>query len=237
MSGTRCASFSFISGSEQEGDTLHYERLLRAQGFEVVAGLDEAGRGPLAGPVVAGCAILDGESDHRLFEDSKKLSEKKREELFAILVQSGTPHGVGIVSAREIDRINILQASLLAMKRAVEDCEKRFSRKASFLLVDGKFTVPLSLPQQALVKGESRSASIAAASIVAKVTRDRLMLQYHEQYPQYRLDRHKGYPTRMHRRAIADHGPSPIHRRTFKGVREFCPELAARENKEQSCLW
>jgi ribonuclease HII len=237
MSKTCCASLSFSLEEKRADDTLQYERSLQEQGFATVAGVDEAGRGPLAGPVVAGCVVLTADTDHRLFQDSKKLSEKKRESLYDILQDSGTPYGVGIVSARTIDSINILQASLLAMKRAVEDCEQRFSCKPAFLLVDGKFTIPLSLPQQALVKGESRSASIAAASIIAKVTRDRLMARYHEEYPQYDLDRHKGYPTKAHRRAIAVHGPSPIHRRTFKGVREFCAEYVPPANKQQSRLW
>ena len=123
------------------------------------------------------------------------------------------------------------------MKRAVHDCTERFFCQPGFLLVDGNFTVPMDLPQQALVKGESRSASIAAASIIAKVTRDRLMAEYHEQYPQYNLMQHKGYPTRAHRQAIAEHGPSPIHRKSFKGVREFCPGFIPAKEVKQSSLW
>jgi ribonuclease HII len=233
----RCASFSFFACDDQDNDTFFYERRLIARGFEFVAGVDEAGRGPLAGPVVAGCAVLSADSDYHLFQDSKKLTEKKRNRLFELLASSGTPIGTGIVSPREIDTLNILQASLLAMKRAVLDCETRFSCSLSFLLVDGKFTLPVELPQQALVKGESKSASIAAASILAKVTRDRIMAEYHTLYPRYNFKKHKGYPTKAHRAAIAEFGPSPIHRRTFRGVREFCSEYKKEQKKQQSSLW
>ena len=233
MNRDQCASFSFISQSDQAGDTYFYERNLVSQGFTAVAGVDEAGRGPLAGPVVAGCVVLEPDCPYLSFKDSKKLSADQRDKLFACLYESGAAIGIGTASAEEIDRINILQASLLAMKRAVQNC----STQPGFLLVDGTFTVPLNLPQQPLVKGESRSASIAAASIVAKVTRDRLMAQYHELYPQYNLNQHKGYPTKAHRQLIADHGPAPIHRKTFKGVREFCPDFSPAKKAQQSSLW
>jgi len=237
MNNDRCASFSFFSPPDPDGDTFFYERHLIDQGFDQVAGVDEAGRGPLAGPVVAGCVILSPECDYLQFKDSKKLTAKRRDKLFAVLCGSDAAIGVGVASAEEIDLINILQASLLAMKRAVADCIERFSCQPGFLLVDGTFTVPMDLPQQALVKGESRSASIAAASIVAKVTRDRMMAEFHEQYPQYNLLQHKGYPTKAHRQAIVQHGPSPIHRKTFKGVREFCSGLRSKKGKKQSNLW
>jgi ribonuclease HII len=237
MKRTRCASYSFFSSPEPAGDTLFYERQLQAQGFLTVAGVDEAGRGPLAGPVVAGCVILPDHCSSSQFKDSKKLSASAQEKLFGILHDIDAAIGVGKASPEEIDRINILQASLLAMKRAVQDCAARFSRSPQFLLVDGTFAVPMDLPQQPLVKGESRSASIAAASIIAKVSRDRLMAKYHEQYPNYDLVRHKGYPTRAHRRAIAEYGPSPIHRRTFKGVREFCPDYVPEKEITQTRLW
>ena len=237
MSSDRCASLSFFSAPAPDGDTFFYERQLMDQGFALVAGVDEAGRGPLAGPVVAGCVILGPDCDYLQFKDSKKLSAARRETLFATLSSSRAAIGVGITSAEEIDRINILQASLLAMKRAVADCSSRFSCQPDFLLVDGTFTVPLDLPQQALVKGEARSASIAAASIIAKVTRDRLMTSYHDRYPQYNFLQHKGYPTKAHRQSIAEHGPSPIHRKTFKGVREFCPAFSSENKIKQSSLW
>ena len=127
---------------------------------------------------------------------------------------------MGICEAEEIDRLNILRASLLAMKKGLE----ALPVTPDFILVDGKFPVPVLLPQQTLIKGERRSASIAAASIVAKEIRDRLMLEYHRRYPQYNFDRHKGYPTAEHRRLLKEHGPCPIHRRTFKGVRDYLPE-------------
>jgi len=198
-------------------DTFSIERSLLRQGYSIVAGTDEAGRGPLAGPVVAASVILPVSCRYAQFRDSKKLTVRSRSELFATLGEMGAMVGVGVVSAAEIDSLNILQASLLAMKKAVA----ALPVVPDFLLVDGKFTVPVPLPQQALVRGESRSASIAAASIVAKVTRDELMDQYHQEYPRYNFSRHKGYPTAEHRRIIALIGPCPIHRQSFRPVREW----------------
>ncbi len=195
-------------------DTFAIERSLLSQGYATVAGTDEAGRGPLAGPVVAACVILPLHCDYQQFQDSKKLSAKTRRDLAHRLVVLEAKIGVGIVSAAEIDRLNILQASLLAMRKAVET----LPCLPDFLLVDGKFTLSMSVPQQALVKGDSRSASISAASIVAKVTRDAIMEEYHLEYPQYNFARHKGYPTTEHRRIIREIGPCPIHRLTFKPV-------------------
>jgi ribonuclease HII len=148
--------------------------------------------------------------------DSKKLTPRKREWLYECIYRDAPGIGVGIVEAADIDRINILQASLQAMAIAVTN----LPLKPDYLLVDGNFPVPMDLPQESIVKGDARSVSVAAASIIAKVTRDRLMEDYHRRYPQYGFSGHKGYPTRAHRLAIAAHGPSPIHRRTFKGVRE-----------------
>jgi len=203
-----------------ESDTFAFERRLIEQGRTVVAGVDEAGRGPLAGPVVAACVILPGDCDFTIFKDSKKLSAKARQRLFVELTRIEALIGVGIVSPAEIDRINILQASLLAMKQAME----ALPVSPDFLLVDGKFPVPVSVAQQPLIKGESRSASIAAASIIAKETRDRLMEEYHEKFPVYNFHQHKGYPTVAHRQAIREHGPCPIHRVSFKGVQDFIGE-------------
>jgi ribonuclease HII len=214
-----------LPASPSSGGEAHlsHERSLHLQGYTRIAGIDEAGRGPLAGPVVAGCVIFPPEalalSQHlSAYKDSKKLSPKQRERLYAALLASSAWVGVGLASVEEIDAINVLQASLLAMRRAVEHC----GTQADFFLVDGLFQVPLACPQRTLVQGESQSASIAAASIVAKVTRDRLMAEYHALYPQYNFLQHKGYPTQAHRAALAQHGPCPIHRTTFKGVREFC---------------
>lgn len=199
-------------------DTYSFERLAHARGLSRVAGCDEAGRGPLAGPVVAAAVILPHNCDHSLFRDSKVLRPHTRTALLAKLEELGAIIGVGIVSADDIDNSNILRASLLAMRRAV------FSLGAPLpdhLLVDGKFPVPIELSQQTLVKGESKSASIAAASIVAKVRRDRIMDELHCQFPQYGFSQHKGYPTKAHHLAIARFGPSPVHRQSFKGVREY----------------
>lgn len=197
--------------------TFSFERELTGKGVRLVAGVDEAGRGPLAGPVVAAAVILPADCQYFLFQDSKKLTEKQRERLFATLTGMGIPIGVGVATPAEIDEINILRASLLAMKRAV----LALPEMPDFLLVDGKFTVPLKVSQQALVKGESKSASIAAASIVAKVTRDRMMLDYHAAYPRYNFKKHKGYPTQEHRNLLIQFGPCAIHRKTFGGVREL----------------
>ncbi|HEB50286.1 MAG TPA: ribonuclease HII [Desulfobulbus sp.] len=233
MNREPCASFAFVAPGDEAVDTFHYEKDLVRQGFTDIAGLDEAGRGPLAGPVVAACVILPPACDYGRFRDSKQLSARRRRELHAYVLDCGARIGVSVVDAAEIDRLNILQASLQAMKRAAEACLD--SGLPGFLLVDGKFTVPMALPQLALVKGESRSASIAAASIVAKETRDRLMEQYHRQYPVYNFLRNKGYPTREHRQALVEHGPCPIHRRTFRGVREFFEDTSA--SPQQQGLW
>jgi len=198
------------------GDTFFFERHLANKGFCQVAGVDEAGRGPLAGPVVAGAVVLPPDADFARFKDSKKLTAKARERLFCVLTEMKIPIGVGIVSPGVIDQINILQASLKAMALAVTD----LTLKPDFLLVDGKFKTPLAICQQPLVKGEQKSASIAAASIIAKVTRDKLMAEIDKQFPQYNFVKHKGYPTKEHKAMVARYGPSPVHRLTFKGVRE-----------------
>ncbi len=172
--------------------------------------------------MVAACVILPRDLDHSIFRDSKLLTARRRTLLFETLHGNGALIGVGSADPREIEQINILQASLLAMKRAVEDCATR-NRGClpDYLLVDGKFPVPSSVRQLTLIKGESKSASIAAASIIAKVTRDRIMADNHRQFPQYGFLRHQGYPTKEHRQAISCFGPCPLHRRTFRGVIEF----------------
>lgn len=208
--------------SFDQTDTFQFERGLHARGCALVAGLDEAGRGPLAGPVVAACVILPRDCPYHLFQDSKLLTARRREELFALLHEHAAIIGVGSATPREIEQLNILQASLLAMRRALDNCTvNNGNTPPDHLLVDGKFPAPSPIAQTTLIKGERRSASIAAASIIAKVTRDRMMAEYHQQYPQYEFHRHQGYPTRAHRQAIERCGPSPIHRRTFRGVREY----------------
>ena len=207
----------FDSGPPEAMDTFYHERLWQGQGMARIAGVDEVGRGPLAGPVVAASVILPDGCDHTRYVDSKKLGPERCVDLHEELRALGAAIGVGIVSPEGIDRLNILQASLLAMRMAVENLPVA----PDCLLVDGTFPVPLAMPQQPIVKGDARSASIAAASIVAKSTRDALMREFHQQYPQYHFDRNKGYPTADHRRAIALHGPCPLHRKTFAGVREF----------------
>ena len=198
-------------------DSFSLERELAGKGVRFLAGVDEAGRGPLAGPVVAAAVVLPPDCDHGRFQDSKKLTHKKREQLYEYLFAMGVPVGVGMASPGEIEEINILQASLLAMKRAVLS----LPQLPDYLLVDGKFPVPLQIEQQPLVKGESKSASIAAASIVAKVSRDRIMMEFHEQFPQYNFKKHKGYPTKEHKSLLVQFGPCDIHRKTFGGVREL----------------
>jgi len=218
-------------------DTFALERALSAQGFSSVAGVDEAGRGPLAGPVVASCVILHPDQQTELFFDSKTLTARKREQLFSLLLESPAIVGIGMADAREIESLNILQASLLAMQRAVDNCRAQpGDTTPDFLLVDGKFKVPLPTSQLALVKGESKSASIAAASIVAKVTRDHLMLEAHQRFPLYGFDRHQGYPTKAHREALRRHGPCELHRRTFRGVSELLQPESSPASR-QGDLW
>jgi len=202
---------------DPEPDTYSLERSLKQKGYQSVGGLDEVGRGPLAGPVVAACVILDEKCDYTAFVDSKIVDAKNRSRLYLELQNNGAKIGVGIVSETDIDRYNILQASLLAMKKAIV----ALPVQPDFLLVDGNQPIPTTIPQQTLVKGESKSASIAAASIVAKVVRDELMDQYHLQYPEYNFKQNKGYATLEHRLAINIHGPCTIHRQTFKCVKEF----------------
>lgn len=202
---------------EEAHDPFFFERQVKGRGYRLIAGVDEAGRGPLAGPVVAAAVILPEQCDLPGLTDSKKLTEKARERLFPLIRAQAIAVGVGWASAEEIDRLNILQATLNSMVRAVH----RLRCDADYLLVDGISTVPLPIPQTPLKKGDSRSLSISAASVIAKVIRDRLMCTYDRRYPEYGFDRHKGYGSAAHCEAIARFGPSPLHRRSFRGVREF----------------
>ena len=191
------------------------ERALRARGFLFVAGVDEAGRGPLAGPVVAAAVILPDDCAIEGLNDSKKLTAKKREHVHATLsVRADIHWGIGQADVAEIDRLNILRATHLAMARAVE----ALPRKPDHALVDGLPVRGLPVPHTALVAGDTLSLSIAAASIMAKVTRDRLMTALDAEYPQYGFARHKGYGVREHLQALRNHGPCPVHRRSFQPV-------------------
>ncbi len=203
--------------SRSSTDTRAYERAACEDGYLRVAGIDEAGRGPLAGPVVAAAVILPRRFKDPGIFDSKQLTPARRLDLYADIYRLAVSVGVGIVDAVEIDRINILQASLLAMSAATRNLHPL----PDYLLVDGKFPIPMDLPQAPIPHGDALSVSISAASIVAKVTRDRLMERYSEDYPHYGFANHKGYGTRAHREAIQRYGCCPIHRRTFKGVKEF----------------
>lgn len=194
--------------------------MLHKRGFHKIAGTDEAGRGPLAGPVVAASVILPPQSDYAIFCDSKQTSAKQRHRLRDRLHEMGAEIGIGVVSSETIDSINILQASLLAMKQAIEDLG-RFGEKPDFILVDGNQKLLTTTPQETLVKGDARSASISAASIIAKITRDQIMADLHALYPEYNFIANKGYPTAEHRRSIKKYGPSPVHRYSFRGVKEY----------------
>jgi ribonuclease HII len=189
-----------------------FEEKARRQGFQVIAGMDEAGRGPLAGPVVAAAVVLPRIRTLKGIADSKTLKAGQREKALSLIRKKALGIGIGIVEAEEIDRLNILQASLKAMELALQ----ALSLSPDCVLIDGLHTLRLPLNQQAIPKGDGRCLSIAAASIVAKVTRDRLMVAYHEKYPEYNFARHKGYGTREHLQAIRDHGCCPLHRQSFR---------------------
>lgn len=191
--------------------TQSFEQELRAQGYPLVCGVDEAGRGPLAGPVVAAAVILPPDCEIEGLNDSKKLSEKKREVLFDTICAQAVAYAIAEVDHTVIDEINILQATMRAMAQAVAG----LPQPASFALIDGNRSPELSIPCRCIVGGDAKCPSIAAASILAKVTRDRQMYEMDARYPAYGFARHKGYGTRAHTEAILAHGPSPIHRRTF----------------------
>jgi ribonuclease HII len=203
-----------------------FEKALTTEGYRKIAGIDEAGRGPLAGPVVSAAVILPADFNAEGIGDSKTLTLRRRERLYAHIYAEAIAVSIGIVDPVEIDRINILQATKLSMAMAVSYLKPR----PDYLIIDGNFNIPATFPQQSIVKGDARSVSIAAASIVAKVSRDFLMQRYHEDYPHFGFDRHKGYPTKAHKAAIAQHGPCLIHRRSFRGVREHIedPSMACR---------
>ena len=194
------------------------ENSLYTEGYTMICGVDEAGRGPLAGPVCAAAVILPKGLELPGLNDSKKLTDKRRRELFPIIKEQAIAYGIGLASHEEIDEMNILQATYLAMERAIAQLEG----KADFALIDGNRAKDFGLPIRTVVKGDSLSASIAAASILAKVTRDDIMLEMAKKYPQYSFEVHKGYGTKAHYEALRIHGHSPIHRMTF--LRKFYGE-------------
>ncbi len=199
---------------------LYYERKFKKKGYNLIIGVDEAGRGPLAGPVVAAAVALNTYRFNNRIDDSKKLTAQLREKAFAEIIQKSI-FGIGVINERIIDEVNILEATRLAMEQAISALlEKLKSRQDNriHIIVDGNMNLKINLPCTAIIKGDSKSKSIASASILAKVTRDHIMQLYHKLYPQYGFIRHKGYPTKAHRSIVKRLGPSLIHRKTFSCV-------------------
>ncbi len=190
---------------------LHHEKRARKKGFELIAGIDEVGRGPLAGPVVASAVIITDLNFIHEINDSKQLSPKKRNLAYSEILNNAII-GIGMAGEDVVDAMNIRRATILAMEKAVMN----LGIKPDFLLIDGRIKLNLPYPQKHIIRGDSKSLSIAAASIIAKVTRDTLMMTYHSIYPKYRFDLHKGYGTKTHMKRIVKHGLSPIHRKTFR---------------------
>ena len=197
-------------------DMKEYEKKYSSK---IVCGIDEAGRGPLAGPVVAACVVLDKENDILYLNDSKKLSEKRRDLLYDEIVEKALAYGIGIIDNNIIDKINILEATHLAMKEALDNADKmcleKFNNHIEVALVDALKIKNVSLMQEPIIKGDAKSVNIAAASIIAKVTRDRLMLEYDALYPEYDFKKNKAYGTKFHMDVLKKIGPTPIHRKTF----------------------
>ena len=192
-------------------DWLEFEKEALAKGYKSVCGVDEAGRGPLAGPVCAAAVILPEGVIIDGVNDSKKLSEKKRESLFDVIREQALSHSIAYATVDEIEEINILNATMLAMRRAIDGLDI----KADYAMIDGNKIPPLDIDAECIVKGDAKSMSIACASILAKVSRDRLLYKYAEEYPMYGFDKHKGYGTKVHREAILKYGPCPYHRKSF----------------------
>lgn len=192
-------------------DWLEFEKEALAKGYKSVCGVDEAGRGPLAGPVCAAAVILPESVIIDGVNDSKKLSEKKRESLFDVIREQALSYSIAYATVDEIEEINILNATMLAMRRAIDGLDI----KADYAMIDGNKIPPLDIDAECIVKGDAKSMSIACASILAKVSRDRLLYKYAEEYPMYGFDKHKGYGTKVHREAILKYGPCPYHRKSF----------------------
>ena len=204
------------------GPTEEFEQEARRCGYRRIAGVDEAGRGPLAGPVVAAAVILPVRCRLIGVDDSKQLSVSERDRLYTVILERAVLVGVGSATAEEIDQINILEATKLAMRRALAE----LSPAPDYVLIDAVSLTGVAMPVRPIIKGDALSLSIAAASIVAKVTRDRVMAQFHAAYPQYNFLSHKGYGTEEHLARLAEYGPSPIHRRTFAPVSAVLNALA-----------
>ena len=187
------------------------ENEIYAEGFSLICGVDEAGRGPLAGPVYAAAVILPRDAVIEGLNDSKKLTEKKREALFDVITERALTYGIASASVEEIEKLNILNATFLAMNRAID----KLDPIPELALIDGNRSTGIAMPSRCIVKGDSRGADIAAASILAKVSRDRYMLTLAEKYPQYHFEQHKGYGTKLHYEALREYGPSPEHRPSF----------------------
>jgi ribonuclease HII len=195
----------------------YFEKLYFGRGYRCIAGVDEVGRGCLAGPVVAAAVVLPRDGIEERLYDSKKIPPKKREYLYEVLISKAFGIGIGVIPQEEVDHLNILRATLKAMSVAV----KNLPMAPDFILIDGLQGLVLPVPQKPIPKGDQLSISIAAASIVAKVTRDRLMLDYHQKYPQYNFAKHKGYGTEDHLKAIEKFGICDLHRKTFRRVKEY----------------
>ncbi|GAB4299159.1 MAG: ribonuclease HII [Myxococcota bacterium] len=212
-----------LFGREKSFDIEEIEKLMAENGIRIFVGVDEAGRGPLAGPVVAAAVVLGDAFELSGIKDSKELSPAKREELYPLIKRSVMCYAIRIVGARNIDRWNIREAARIAMKRAVNGValklKKEYDLSPQMVLIDGKDLLDIRYEQRAVVKGDKRSVSIAAASILAKVYRDRLMMQYHKKFPVYNFAKNMGYPTAEHIEALKKFGASPHHRRTFKYVK------------------
>ena len=200
-----------MKAKEDNIDLLKYEKELYEQNITLIGGVDEVGRGPLVGPVVAACVILPVNYELTGLNDSKKLSEKKRDQLYDIIMKDAISVGVGIVGPEKIDEINILEASRLAMKLAIENMDV----KPEFVLSDAMKLNNIDIPYKDIIHGDALSVSIAAGSVIAKVTRDRMMYELDEEYPEYEFAKHKGYGTALHISLLKQFGPCPIHRRTF----------------------
>lgn len=211
-----------LFGPDEKLDLNAFEERAFLRGYSYIAGIDEAGRGALAGPVVSAAVIFPKGIEIEGVDDSKKLTHSKRECLFELIKEKSLAVGVGIVDHNVIDEINILQATLLSMKNAVQ----ALTIQPDYILVDGNCSIPVNIPQKSIIGGDSLSVSVAAASIVAKVTRDRLMADYGEMFPGYGFAGHKGYGSAFHLAAIAELRPCAIHRKTFRGVREHVNDLA-----------